>query len=288
MREAAATLAATDGYPLAVTRFAPSGSAWMTVVVASAMGVRRDFYAPYARHLAAEGAHVLTFDYRGMGGSRPARLGRLEASVDDWAARDLEAVLAEARRAATALPLVVVGHSLGGQILGLAPSNAAVRAAVHVTAGSGWYRLNRRMALRVRLLWFVLMPLAVPLAGYFPGKALRAVGDLPHGVARQWRRWCLHPDYLLSEGEAARAAYARVSAPILSWSFEDDPMISREAVDRLERHYRHARIERRHVAPGEVGRAAIGHFGYFAEASRETLWRESLDWLRARTAEDCA
>ena len=30
------------------------------------------------------------------------------------------------------------------------------------------------------------------------------------------------------------------------------------------------------------GPKRVGHFGFFAERSRETLWRESLDWLRAR------
>ena len=89
---------------------------------------------------------------------------------------------------------------------------AKVDAVIGVTAGSGWYRHNDRMPLRVRFFWHVAVPLLTPLFGYFPGKAIRMVGDLPKGVALQWRRWCLHPDYLLSEGEASRAAYARFSA----------------------------------------------------------------------------
>ena len=67
---------------------------------------------------------------------------------------------------------------------------------------------------------------------------------------------------------------------MLSYSFEDDPMITREAVDSLNRFYTEAPITRRHVDPAEVGARRIGHFGYFAEASRATLWGESLAWLR--------
>jgi len=43
-------------------------------------------------------------------------------------------------------------------------------------------------------------------------------------------------------------------------------------------------VERRHVAPRDVGEARLGHFGFFSERSRETLWRESFDWLRTRLA----
>ena len=204
--------------------------------------------------------------------------------MTDWAEMDLNAMLAHARDPAPHLPLLMMGHSLGGQILGITPDNAAVRASLHVTAGSGWYKLNERMPLQVRFLWFVLMPLLLPLVGYFPGKRLRTVGDLPLHVAWQWRRWCLHPDYLLSEGPAARAAFDRVTAPILSYSFEDDPMINRAAVESLNGFYRNARLEHRHVAPVDIGAAAIGHFGFFSERSRATLWRDALEWLHAQAA----
>ncbi len=53
-------------------------------------------------------------------------------------------------------------------------------------------------------------------------------------------------------------------------------------LDSLNAFYTGAPITRRHVAPAEVGVRRVGHFGYFAERSRETLWRESLVWLRER------
>jgi len=245
--------------------------------------VRQDFYAPVARFFARHGVHVLTFDYRGMGASRRGTLRTLDADVGDWAAKDLDAMLAEAQRADSHLPLVLLGHSLGGQIFGIAPSNAGVRAAIHVTAGSGYYRFNERMRLRVRFLWFVAMPLATRLAGYFPGRALGIIGDLPRGVALQWRRWCLDPEYLLAEGPAARAAFERVRCPILAWSFDDDAMLPRRAIESLNGFYRNARIEHRHVTAGAVRTERIGHFGYFSDR-QAARWNESLAWLRTALA----
>jgi predicted alpha/beta hydrolase len=173
-------------------------------------------------------------------------------------------------------PLFYLGHSLGGQLLGVLPHNHLVSAAVTVTAGSGWYRFNDRMPLRVRTFWFAAIPSLTPLFGYFPGRVLRMVGDLPAGVARQWRRWALHPDYIHSESPRVADSFARVQAPVTGYSFEDDPIITRPAIDDLHRRYTGALVVRRHVHPREAGRGSIGHFGFFSEASREGLWPEML------------
>jgi predicted alpha/beta hydrolase len=278
------TARAHDGFPLAVTRFTASGTPWAGLVIANAMGVRQEFYAPLAEYLAAHGIHVLTFDYRGTFASRAGKRRGFRADLMTWATQDLDAMLLEADDMAAALPVFYLGHSLGGQLLGVLPNNGRVRAAITVTAGSGWYRFNDRMPWQVRIFWFLAIPLLTPLFGRFPGKPLRMVGDLPAGVAWQWRRWCLHPDYIHSQGPEVAAAFERVRAPITSYSFEDDPIITRPAIDDLHRRYTQAIVERRHVAPGELDRASISHFGFFAEASRETLWAEALRKLQAGAA----
>jgi predicted alpha/beta hydrolase len=109
------------------------------------------------------------------------------------------------------------------------------------------------------------------------------VGDLPAGVARQWRRWGTHPEYLLSEGEGMRRRYEAVKAPVLGLSFADDAIITKPAIDQLHAFYRNAAVERRHLAPEDAGRQRIGHFGFFLPDSRDNLWRDALQWLRDKT-----
>lgn len=253
------------------TRFPAEGKAWATILLANAMCVRQEYYAAFARFLAGNGIHVLTFDYA---------VPNTDVTVNDWT-QDLAAMLVEARKPAPYLPLLFMGHSLGGQLIGVTPGNEAVQASLHVTAGSGYYRFNDRMPVLVRALWFVYMPLFTPIFGYFPGKALRAVGDLPRGVTWQWRRWCLDPDYLLSE-DGARESYARFNAPILSYSFEDDDINTKPGIDHL--HSSYSNVIRRHVHPRDVGRQRIGHFGFFNERCREPLWTDALAWLRHEAA----
>jgi predicted alpha/beta hydrolase len=271
------------GEEIAVTRFPARGEAIATVLVPTAMGVRQDFYAPFAEYLAEAGLHVTTFDWRGMGWSRPARLRGYRVRITDWAREDLDAMLHEARAPAPHLPLLYVGHSLGGQLLGIVPGNAMVRAMLTVNAGNGWYRFNQATPWRTRFFWFAAVPLLTPLFGYFPGKRLRMVGDLPSGVAWQWRRWCTSPHYMVDDaGRPLRAGFERVRVPVRSYSFTDDDLISQEAVLALHGCYTHAQLEHRHLAPGDLALERIGHFGFFTRAGRDRLWEEARGWLLER------
>src|SRR5690606_6760905 len=125
-------------------------------------------------------------------------------------------------------PLYWIGHSLGGQIFGLAPNHSRAARLVTVACGSGYWRENTVQLKRyIWWMWYVAAPLSLKLFGYFPGRRLRKVGDLPRGVMAQWRRWCLDPEYLVGvEGEAVRAAYAAVRTPVTSISFTDDEYMS--------------------------------------------------------------
>ena len=80
-----------------------------------------EFYHRFARYLAARGAAVLSFDYRGIGASREGSLRNLKAGMDDWAVQDLGAALAEARTTYPRLPLSAVAHSIGTLYVGATP-----------------------------------------------------------------------------------------------------------------------------------------------------------------------
>jgi predicted alpha/beta hydrolase len=128
-------------------------------------------------------------------------------------------------------------------------------------------------------LWYVVAPLALRLFGYFPGRRLRKVGDLPAGVMAQWRSWCLHPDYLGMEGPQVRAAYAGVPVPVSAMSFTDDEYMSARNVEALHGLYGAAWQRHERLAPADVGAGRIGHFGFFERRFEESLWPRALAWL---------
>jgi predicted alpha/beta hydrolase len=283
-------LTASDGVQLTATRFAPRQAAKAAIVLPAAMGVRQDFYAPFAEFLAEQGFAVLTFDYRGMGQSVPPQfrnsLRGFKADLFDWAERDYNAALHAAKAWQPEAPLLVIGHSLGGQLPGLLPDNHMIDAMLTVAVGTGYWHHNapptRRM---VWFMWYFAVPIYTRLFGYFPGKKVKKVGNLPKGVIFQWAQWCRSPHYVVdARGEPIRAGYEKMRIPLLSMSFTDDEMMSRRGTDNMHDFYRNAAQERRYIKPQDVGVKRIGHFGFFRPQFKATLWRQALDWLDNKAA----
>lgn len=281
----------SDGVELSGTRFLPSGRAKAVIVLPAAMGVTQNFYAAFAQFLAEQGMAVLTFDYRGMGESVPPAHRRslrgFKADLFDWAERDYNAALHAAKAWQPDVPLLVVGHSLGGQLPGLLPDNHLIDGILTVAAGSGYWRDNAPQLKRiVWLMWYFAVPLSTSLLGYFPGKRLKMVGDLPRGVIYQWAQWCKSPHYVVdASGNPLHAGFEKIRVPMLSLSFTDDEFMSRRSIDSLNAFYKNALLERRRIAPQDVGAKRIGHFGFFRPQFRSTLWQQALDWLEQRTLE---
>lgn len=282
------TVAASDGYPLSAHTFGDAQAARAGVLVVPAMGVEQQYYAAFAHWLAERGLFVVTFDYRGIGHSRRGPLRRLQADVVTWAERDTAALLAFVRERIGDRPLLWVGHSLGGQIFGLVPGHEQVAAMVTVAAGSGYWRDYVPRLKRVApLLWFVIVPLTLRLFGYFPGRLLKMIGDVPAGVMRQWRAWCLEPEYLFGVlPEAVRAHYASLKLPLLSLSFTDDEYLSQRNIESLHGFYANAARDMRRIAPADAGVPGIGHFGFFRKRFESSLWPRVGEWLQRQVGSD--
>jgi predicted alpha/beta hydrolase len=268
-------ITASDGTAIAARFFAPAGEARGAVLIVPAMGTPQDYYRPFAEWLAAQGYWSATFDYRGSGLSRRGALRGFKADLFDWARLDCAAMVDALAARAGSAPLYWIGHSLGGQILALVPNRERVAKAITIATGSGYWLENvPALRLRVWWLWFFLVPVTLRLFGYFPGRALRKVGDLPRGVMAQWRRWCLDRDYAVgAEGERVRAQYAAVRTPIVSLSFADDEMMSLRNTESIHGFYSAAPRTMRRIAPGDIGVARIGHFGFFRARFADALWR---------------
>jgi predicted alpha/beta hydrolase len=280
------TVAASDGTPLSTHTFGDADAARAGVLIVPAMGVEQQYYAPFAHWLAARGYFVVTFDYRGIGQSRSGSLRTLKADVRTWAEQDTAAVLAFLTERIGGKPLLWVGHSLGGQIFGLVPGHERVRAMVTVAAGSGYWRDYAPGLKRIApLLWYAIVPVTLPLFGYFPGRLLRMIGDVPAGVMRQWRSWCLDRDYLFGVLPASvRDHYASLKLPLLSLSFADDEYLSRRNIESLHAFYAGAAREMQRIEPREIGAPAIGHFGFFRRRFEGPLWPRVGHWLDRQVA----
>ncbi|MBL4686145.1 MAG: alpha/beta fold hydrolase, partial [Nannocystaceae bacterium] len=112
------TLLARDALPLAGTVYG-SPSARKVAVINSATAVPRRFYRHFAGALVEAGYRVVTYDYRGIGGSRPRQLRGFSAKMRDWGLQDMAGVLDWVRTEHDDARILLVGHSVGGQVAGM-------------------------------------------------------------------------------------------------------------------------------------------------------------------------
>lgn len=151
---------------------APEGACHGVVLLAPATGVRRRFYADFARHLGSQGFDVLLWDPRGIGDSRRAPARHDPATLRDWGERDLDAVIRHAREQRPDTRLWLLGHSSGGHLAGLAPALPLCDGLILVAAGTcDWRDYPASQWPRLWAVWWLAVPALTGLLGYLPGWA---------------------------------------------------------------------------------------------------------------------
>ena len=267
---------ASDGYPLIGTLYTPEHGIKANIVLASATGVPQAFYRRFAEYATQFGYQVLTFDYRGVAQSAPKRLKGFKMSYLDWGTLDLAAAIDFL--AQDPIPLFMVGHSYGGQALGLAPNHAKVTAMYCFGTGAGWHGyMPFKEKMKVQVIWNIIFPPMVAVTGYLPWSKLNMGADLPIGVYQQWRKWCKNPTYFFADPEqhALIAQYAQVKTPIYAVSALDDDWALPNSRHAFMQHYRQAPMQFINISASDYGLKEIGHMGYFRKGA-EKIWDEIL------------
>lgn len=274
------TVAAADGTVLAGTLFRPQTLTRHVVLVAGGLGIHQRFYAPFGHWLAERGHLVMTFDLRGMGASRSLAHARslrgLNADMLTWARLDFSAAVGHLCNVAHRKQITLIGHSLGAHHAGMtdAGTQARLRKLVSVAAGSGYWRdwalPSRRLA---PLMLHVAAPLLTPLFGYFPGRRLKMVGDLPGAAMQQWSRWCRHPEFAWgADPELVKPSMQSARFPIHALSFSDDEAMTEVCTRKLLKAFVNSPSEVEIIEPVSLGVQSIGHVGAFRREAGAALW----------------
>ncbi|MCI0395674.1 MAG: alpha/beta fold hydrolase [Chloroflexi bacterium] len=279
--ERQATISAVDGFSLAASLYEPGERAnGSVIIVSAATAAPRGFYRAYATFLRDAGYTAITYDYRGIGQSRPQTLKGFQARMREWVELDMAGVIEWASSHYRPARLFHVGHSIGGQAAGLLPNHDKISAMVTMSAQSGYWAIHPSPEkYRIWFSVFLMIPTLTRLLGYFPWKRLAGAEDLPRGVALEWAYWCRLPNYLLGDKSlASLERFPHFTAPILAYSIGDDVWGTERSVNAMMAAYTGATVERRHVSPAGIGVDALGHFGFFRPKAK-ALWEETVAWL---------
>lgn len=291
--ELAVRFRALDGYSLGGTLFYPSGreSFSTAVLISCGGGIAASRYARFASFLASRGIPALTYDYRGIGTSRPRSLRGFRAAAEDWSELDCAGGIAYLRSRYGNADLVAIAHSIGALITGGAPNVSEISRYLFICPHTGYYRdYLFKYRLPMAAMWHGVMPVLTRIFGYFPAKALRLGEDIPAGVARQWaarRSPDLRPEATAQDASRARsmmARYGTLRGSVLAIGFRDDSFATLKGMRRLLGAFSGLRAEVWLIAPSDVQMKSIGHFGFFRREAATALWPKVLPFLDPQCA----
>lgn len=271
---------ARDGYMLSGTWYIADNPDEKVVLINSATGVKQGYYADFATFLSKQGVNVYTFDYRGIGDSRPDNLSHMLSDMKDWA-KDVDGMIAHITHVHPRSHLIILGHSVGGQLIGMTNLGSQADAVIMIGSQTPFWKLypGAWMKTKLLVLWYLVIPLFTKLFGYFPASILRLFEDLPPNVALQWARWAKSRNYAFEECPALRGNFAALDQHALMISFSDDLLAPYPAVLDLKRCYSGMKIDHRHYEPDDLALQHIGHFGFFKKKSTSAMWREVELWI---------
>ncbi len=251
------------------------------LIIASATGVKQEYYQKFSKYLSNNGISVITFDYFGIGRSSTKPIKELGNNAADWGKNDLEYVMQYAIINYPNSKKVIVGHSIGGQLIGLAKSSTKFDKIILVAAQSGYWKFWKGIdRIKMWFNWYILFPTLIKLFGYLKSKKLSGMENLPKNVANQWRNWGKNPDYIQSDKSIALKYYDKIEIDISAFSIEDDHFAPKKAVEWMSNQYLKSKVKSIHLKPSDFGVKKIGHFGVFKDKFKTTIWRILLNEIK--------
>lgn len=266
---------------LGVTQYHPETTLKKVLLISSATAVNQEYYKKFAHFCAEKGLITYTFDYSGFGGSgnETTYLKKHKDGVMGWGAIDQAAMVRLIKERHPDFGIVLVTHSIGGQVIGFNSQNTAFEKIVTVASQSGFWKTYHGIdRLRLWLFWYFFIPFFTPIFGYYPGRIIGIVDNLPKSVVVQWRSWGVKKDYFMHYHSKEDYFFDKVRCPIKMYSFTKDPFASKAGVDWLADQFPNAQIERIHYDKNPSGKTP-GHFGFFKSAFKEDFWIPTIEWL---------
>jgi predicted alpha/beta hydrolase len=248
-----------DGERLGLHVYPDPGSG-PAVVVWPAMGTAARYYRHFAAALAGAGFAVTVADLRGTGSSTPSASRASGYGYADLV-DDVGAVLHAATARLDGRPVLLLGHSLGGQTCALylaRTQDPRVAGLVLVAVGLPYWRAypGRRGRLWVLSL-SQGMAATTAVLGFWPGWGFG--GRQAGGVIRDWAYSARHGRYPRLAGVDVEALLGKVSTPVLAISVDGDRYAPPSTVDHLCGKLGGAPVERAHYTRDEAG-GPLDHF----------------------------
>lgn len=200
-----------------------------------AMGVSARYYAPLAKCLSKQGHDVMLCDFRGQGSSNQTVPGA-EFGYYEIVTQDIPAYVEAAQKQCPNKKIIIIGHSLGGQLglLYAAQNPTKIMAMAIIASGSVYYKAYGSVGAFKIWLGTQSSVLTSSLFGYFPGHKLGFGGKQPKKIMRDWARQARTGRYEIEGADFDyEAAIAHLTLPFFALSISVDGFAPHSATEHL-------------------------------------------------------
>lgn len=250
-------------------------------MIGPATGIKRAFYRPFAEYLADNGFGVITFDNSGIGDSLVGSVSASDASLVTWGQLDMPAVLRALQEKFPNTSYHLIGHSAGGQLVGLMPNAMQLTSIFNVACSSGSLRnLKGSFRWKGRFFMKVFIPVSNRIWGHTKSQWMDMGEPLPKRVAQQWAEWCSGSGYVkvLLDKQPVQHLYNDLNCPAFWLNTVDDDIANNDNMQDMIRVFTSMKAQTRTLDPKDFGMDGIGHMKFFSR-QKKVLWELTLEWL---------
>ncbi|KAF9353936.1 hypothetical protein BGX26_008295 [Mortierella sp. AD094] len=201
-----------------------------------------------------------------------------EATIVDWALKDLPGVFNYVLTHFPHNPTLYVGHSVGGHLLPAIDAyyTRNLERVLFISVTSAYWR-NMNSPLFVYWFFYIASPIINSRYGYYPGKTLwGSMEDLPKGCFETWSHWGSFPNYMLGGNPEWKPNFDLFKVPVYSLYFSDDDFSTISApfiMDLIPNTLRKCVG----INPMEdLNMKKVGHMGFFFNSCKEKLWKTAI------------
>lgn len=280
MQEKALKIKCSDGFLLSATLFEPTVIR-AAVMIAPATGIKRQFYKKFAKHLCENEFAVLTFDNRGIGESAEDPINNGNPSLVNWGRLDMTAVLNYLKTKFPNTDYHLIGHSAGGQLVGLMENAQALKSMFNFGSSSGSLQYAKYPFKLQSWFWLnVYIPLSNLIFGHTKSQWVGMGEPLPKKVSQEWARWCNGKGYVKVDLNTTikEHLYDELELDTLWVHASDDEIANEATVKDMIRVYSKIKAEVLTLSPQDYGFKTIGHMQFFSSKKKQ-LWALAVDWL---------
>lgn len=270
-----------DEYSLSVKVFQPEIPNNKVLLLNSATGVKQQIYFSFAKYLCENGFTVITYDYRGIGESKPKNMKGFQASMRIWGTVDFKTLSDFIQEEYPDYLKYCLGHSVGALILGMNEDSKMFKKFIFVaTQDAHIGNLKFKIAVAALLGFGMALPVMSHFFGYFPAHRFGLGESLPKGVAFDWQTLILNKKSTSKLYEKNESDFSHcLTQETFIIHAEDDSWVTDKGMHNLMKSvYPNLQSTYREILVSESEKGEIGHINFFRSFNRN-LWKIVLDEL---------